>query len=61
MQKLARDRVRTTTPLGSGSEQRLTKELQEAMKGGGKVPFKGFSAAKRDERHGIRTSRRCMT
>eukprot|EP00435_Cladocopium_sp_Y103_P018192 s1290_g4.t1 len=37
MQKLARDRVRVTTPLGSSEEQQLTKELQEAMKGGAKA------------------------
>ena len=42
MQKLARDRVRTTTPLGSGEEQRFTKELQEAMKSGAKAWDENF-------------------
>jgi len=37
MQKLARDRVRLTSPVGSSEEQQLTKELQEAMKGGAKA------------------------
>jgi len=37
MQKLARDRVRVTTSLGSSEEQQLAKELQDAMKGGAKA------------------------
>ncbi|CAJ1393029.1 unnamed protein product [Effrenium voratum] len=34
MQKLARDRVRVTKPLGNSEEQKLAADLQAAMKGG---------------------------
>lgn len=42
MQKLARDRVKTSKAIGSSEEQRLTAELQAALKGGAQAWDENF-------------------
>eukprot|EP00439_Symbiodinium_sp_Y106_P073584 s1443_g13.t3 len=42
MQKLARDRVKASKPIGSSEEQRLTAELQAALKGGAQAWDENF-------------------